>query len=127
MSMSLSRREFCWDSALSLAALSAMAYAQESTSKPAEKALRWGIIGTGHRGLNAHIPAIKSNDRFEILGVCDVMQNHLAKAQKAAPRAQGYNDYQKLLANPDINAVLIATPNLVHKEVVLAALQAGKH
>src|SRR5262249_1169306 len=33
----------------------------------------------------------------------------------------------KLLANPDINAVLIATPNMFHPEMVPAALQAGKH
>ena len=31
------------------------------------------------------------------------------------------------LANPDVNAVVIATPNLLHREMLLAALQAGKH
>ena len=64
---------------------------------------------------------------MRILGVCDVMENHLAAAAKKAPGATTYTDYHKLLANPDINAVLIATPNCVHKEVVLAALEAGKH
>lgn len=125
--MAVSRRAFLKSSAATFATISAVAYAQDSTSKPADKILRWGVIGIGHRGRGAHIPAIKSFDQFEILGVCDVMENHLGQAQKSVPRAQPYSDYQKLLANPDINAVLIATPNVVHKEVVLAALQAGKN
>ena len=60
--------------------------------------------------------------------MCDVMENHLAAgAKRAGGSVQSYSDYQKLLANPDINAVLIATPNLLHRDVVLAALEAGKH
>jgi predicted dehydrogenase len=76
-----------------------------------------------------HITALNSfPDEIKILGVCDVMENHLAAgAKKAGAGVQSYTDFQKLLANPDINAVLIATPNCVHKEVVVAALQAGKH
>lgn len=93
-----------------------------------EKLLRWGIIGTGSRALKAHVPALKAFPEFEVLGACDVMDNHLAAARKRlGEKCQGYKDYQKLLANPDINAVMIATPNCWHKEMVLAALQAGKH
>src|SRR5439155_27378628 len=65
---------------------------------------------------------------MQILAVCDVMENHLAAgATKAGEGVVTFTDYQKLLANPDINAVLIATPNCLHHEMVLAALQAGKH
>ena len=35
-----------------------------------------------------------------------------------------YADYQKLLADPNVNAVVIATPNLLHREMLRAALQA---
>ncbi len=99
-----------------------------STTKASEPLLGWGIIGPGHRG-SIHINAIKGFSKDgRILGVCDVMENHLAAAvKKVGDGVQSYTDYQKLLANPDINAVLIATPNCVHKEVVLAALEAGKH
>ena len=100
----------------------------QQTPSPREKLLRWGIIGTGSRGLKAHVPALKSFKEFEVLGACDVMENHLAAALKRlGSGCEGYKDYQKLLANPDINAVMIATPNCWHKEMVLAALQAGKH
>ena len=107
-------------------ALPACAFA-ESTTKAGEPALCWGVIGVGHRG-GIHLNAINSlPDDMQILGLCDVMESHLAAAAKKAPAGQTYSDYQKLLANPDINAVMIATPNCVHKDVVLAALSAGKH
>ncbi|MEA2710701.1 MAG: hypothetical protein QOF78_3302 [Phycisphaerales bacterium] len=101
----------------------------EVSAEKAGKTLRWGIIGTGARATRAHIPAIKSfSDDMEIVAVCDVMENHLADGVKrAGDTVQTYSDYQKLLANKDINAVCIATPNLLHKEMVCAALDAGKH
>jgi predicted dehydrogenase len=92
-----------------------------------EVQLRFGIIGAGYRG-STHIDAINSFAHCRILGVCDVREKQLAAGVKrAGKKAIAYRDYQKLLANPDISAVLIATPNCSHKELVLAALQAGKH
>ena len=94
-----------------------------------QRTLRWGVIGTGHRAGVAHIPAIRSfPDDMQIVALCDVMENHLAAGVKrAGSSVQTFIDYQKLLASPDINAVMIATPNMWHKEMVIAALEAGKH
>ena len=96
---------------------------------PTAKAVRWGIVGTGHRGRVAHIPAMQLfPGEMEIVAACDVMENHLQQAvAKIGGKVQGYTDYQNFLANPDVNAIAIATPNCRHKEMVLAALQAGKH
>ena len=125
----ITRRGFLQSSCAAAAALAmpACVFAQ-AASQPSDKTLRWGVIGTGHRG-SIHVSAIKSfPDDMQILGVCDVMENHLAAgAKKAGAGVSTFNDYQKLLANSDINAVLIATPNCLHHEMVLAALQAGKH
>jgi predicted dehydrogenase len=123
------RREFLRTSIIAGAAFAACGFAGVAKAQAtAEAPLRWGVIGTGHRG-GIHIGAIKSfKEQCKILGVCDVMENHLAAgAKRAGEGVQTYSDYQKLLSNNDINAVLIATPNCVHKEVVVAALQAGKH
>src|SRR5688500_14116433 len=91
-------------------------------------ALRWGIIGTGTRGNQTHVPAIHAAEQCELLALCDVAEDRLgAAANRAGKKVATYADYQKLLANPDVNAVVIATPNLLHREMLLAALQAGKH
>jgi predicted dehydrogenase len=127
-STSIRRRDFLRRSAAIAGALTlpACAFAQAASAK--DKSLRWGVIGTGHRATVAHIPAIKSfSDDMQIVAVCDVMENHLAAGAKRAGDVDQYSDYQKLLTRQDINAILIATPNLWHKEMVVAALDAGKH
>jgi predicted dehydrogenase len=91
-------------------------------------ALRWGIIGTGTRGAFTHIPTMKEAPESELLALCDVSEERLTSAAaKVGHAVATHSDYQKLLANPDINAVVIAVPNLLHREMLLAALQAGKH
>jgi predicted dehydrogenase len=126
----ITRRRFLQTAGATAAAISAGAclFAGETAPKTGDKPLRWGVIGTGHRG-SIHLSAIKSfPDDMQILAVCDVMENHLAAgAKKAGDGVATFTDYQKLLANGDINAVLIATPNCLHHEMVLAALQAGTH
>src|SRR5688500_10514721 len=90
--------------------------------------LRWGIIGTGTRGALTHIPVMKHAPESKLVALCDVSEDRLkSAASRAGAPVKTYSDYQKLLANPDVNAVVIASPNLYHREQFLAALQAGKH
>jgi len=51
----------------------------------------------------------------------------LKRGAALAPTAEKYDDYTKLIGNPEIQAVIVATPSHLHKEIVLAALAAGKH
>jgi len=62
-----------------------------------------------------------------VVAVCDTYEPFLRRGKEAAPKAEGYTDYRKLLENKDVQAVLIATPSHQHKEIALAAMQAGKH
>jgi predicted dehydrogenase len=90
--------------------------------------LRWGIIGTGTRGAFTHIPVLKEAPESQVVALCDVAESRLqSAASKIGHPVASYGDYQKLLANADVNAVVIATPNLLHREMLQAALQAGKH
>lgn len=100
---------------------------QPIRAKPAP-ALRWGIIGTGTRGAFTHIPVLKDAPDSELVALCDISEQRLeTAASKVGHPVATHRDYQKLLADPDINAVVIATPNLLHREMLKAALQAGKH
>jgi predicted dehydrogenase len=105
-----------------------IARAADSPEADKEITLRWGIIGTGTRGAFTHIPVLKEAPESQIAALCDVAEDrlHSAAARVGRPVAT-YGDYQKLLASPDINAVVIAVPNLLHREMLDAALAAGKH
>ena len=131
-----SRRKFLATSAITAAGLvasqtrSLLADSPQPNNSTARASafLHWGIIGTGTRGAFTHIPALTEAPDSELIALCDVAQDRLSLAAgKVAHPVATYGDYQKLLDNPDINAVVIAVPNLLHREILLAALQAGKH
>jgi len=98
----------------------------------------------------ANIENIKGSDQYEtwlsfddmnvvLTGVCDVHDMHAERAMDSArngvkatkgekiPKVKRYKHYQDLLANPDIDAVIIATPDFHHAHMTIEALQAGKH
>jgi predicted dehydrogenase len=86
------------------------------------------LVGTGTRGAFTHIPVLKEAPSSELIALCDVSEERLrAAAAKCSKPPVTYSDYQKLLANTEINAVIIATPNLFHREMLQAAIQARKH
>lgn len=65
---------------------------------------------------------------IRITGVCDAYQPYLDWGIEAsAGRAKPYRDYRQLLESPDVDAVIIATPDHWHAPMTIAAAQAGKH
>ena len=131
---SVSRRGFMTRAAAACAAGSTLAasmrgvFAQASQDEAKTATLRWGIIGTGTRGTFTHIPVIKEAPQSQLVALCDVHEGRLrTAASKVDHPVQTYSDYQQLLSDRDVNAVVIASPNLFHREQLLAALQAGKH
>ena len=124
----LSRRSFVAAAAAGAVASMTLRLAADTPAAGAGAALRWGIIGTGTRGAFTHIPVLKEAPESQLVALCDVSEERLSAAAAKAPgKVATYADYQKLLADPDVNAVVVATPNLFHREHLLAALQAGKH
>jgi len=63
----------------------------------------------------------------EITAICDTYAASLRRSAAAAPGAIQTPDYKTLLDNKDIKALVVATPTHQHKDIVLAALKAGKH
>jgi predicted dehydrogenase len=84
------------------------------------------LIGVGPWGreLLTHLGRVQA---LSLVAVCDSYPPFLKRAQEAAPKAQALADYRAVLALPDVDAVIIATPTHTHKDIALAALQAGKH
>jgi predicted dehydrogenase len=85
--------------------------------------IRIGLIGAGGAARAIHIPGFALYDGVEIAAVCD--SNREAAAATGVPDVT--SDIGNLLARDDIHAIINATPNYLHREVVLAAARAGKH
>lgn len=86
--------------------------------------LTYGVIGTGGRGRYLR-------DKFQKLGaqcvaLCDVYEPFLNEAKKASPDAKTYLESNDLLAQKDLDFVVIATPDHQHYPNLLAALAAKK-
>jgi predicted dehydrogenase len=67
----------------------------------------------------------------QLAGVCDVFDLRTAMGVQAGSlnglKTKGYRDYRRMLEDPDIDAVVIATPDHWHAPMCIDALQAGKH
>jgi predicted dehydrogenase len=92
---------------------------------PAPETLGVGVVGLG-RG-RAFVSWFREFPGVEVRAVCDVAPGYArAVAEKlAVPRC--YEDLEGMLADPEIDVVVIETPDDRHGEQTLAALQAGKH
>lgn len=84
-----------------------------------------GIIGAGHFGA-VHARALASIDEARLVAACGPNADTLA-AFTARHGGTATTDWRDLLAIPDIDIVVIATPHHLHHEVAIAALEAGKH
>ena len=92
----------------------------------ANERVRLGIIGPGDRGMQLVREALACANT-ELVAFADVYTRRLEDAKKLVPAAKTYLDYRYLLDDKSIDAVLIATPQHLHCEHFVAALDAGKH
>ncbi|MBF4468648.1 MAG: Gfo/Idh/MocA family oxidoreductase [Methanobrevibacter arboriphilus] len=84
-----------------------------------------GVIGVGAMGYN-HARVYYRLDNANLIGVSDVSESTLSKVSKKYD-TKGYNDYMDLLKNPEIEAVSVCVPTTHHYNVVMAAIEHGKH
>ncbi len=84
------------------------------------------VIGLGDQGREI-LRALQVVPGADIQMVCDSYPSIHKRALERAPKATPVEDYRKVLDNKSVQAVWIATPSHLHKDLVLAALQAGKH
>ena len=75
------------------------------------KKIKVGLIGTGMIGKAAHIPGFTSvPEECELAWICDLKPKALAEGSAMVPSAKTTDDYKVLLADPEIDAIAVATP-----------------
>jgi predicted dehydrogenase len=92
----------------------------------AHNRVRFGIIGAGARGTELLRDALACPNT-ECTGVADIYTRRLEESRTIAPSARQHTDYRRLLEDPAVDAVLIATPQHLHAGHFVAALDASKH
>jgi predicted dehydrogenase len=102
---------------------------------PKLEKVRWGAIGVGARG-SGHVEQLAQIEGSEIVAICDLYEDwanrSAAGVEKLGKRRPDLycgspTKYHEMLARPDIDAVVIATPWEEHAPMAIAAMQAGKH
>jgi len=88
--------------------------------------LQIAVFGAGHWGPNL-IRNFHNHQASDVAWVVDRDESRLALTQSRYPEIQVATDTACVLADPRVDAVVIATPTSTHYEFALAALQAGKH
>ena len=89
--------------------------------------LNLGIVGCGRVTTMFHLKAIKEVEDLSIVAVVDRHKPSMEGVKNACGANKGYCDFFKLLSDPQVEAVVINTPPQLHEEMVIQALQAGKH
>src|SRR3990170_5098223 len=93
------------------------------------KQVRTGVIGCGGIAERAHIPNLLAEPQVRLEALADINESKLRLIQQNFnfPADKSFTDYARVLDLQDVDAVIVATPADTHGEIVLKALEAGKH
>jgi len=88
--------------------------------------LKVGIVGSAFVS-NLHAEAFQEVAEAEIVAVCSPNKSHVEDFSRKWKIPTALTDYRKLMDRKDVDVVAVGIPNHLHREVVVAAAQAGKH
>ena len=86
-----------------------------------------GVIGVGGISNSVHLPGLSLCEQAEIVAVCDSEPERLKRVAQDYGVSNTFSEYERLLQHPAVDAVVIATPTVLHAPIARAAIAAGKH
>jgi predicted dehydrogenase len=92
-----------------------------------KRALRIGVLGAGAISQAAHFEACRKAKNASLYAICDVAEDLLERVAAIHTPEKSYSDYDAMLADPEVDAVIVAIADQFHVPMALKALQAGKH
>ncbi|SHE76053.1 Predicted dehydrogenase [Mariniphaga anaerophila] len=129
--MNSDRRRFIRNSALATAAISTFPTIMNACASPAET-VRVGLIGCRSMGFSDLKSFLKEGNNVDCVALCDVdskiLESRAADVEKMTNKKPVlYADFREMLDSPDVDAVIVGTPDHWHADMMIMALQAGKH
>ena len=125
----VTRREFLKTAATVAAASSLTGLGAPAilSAQSAGNPVRYGFIGTGTEGCTL-LKFLATIPEGRCIATCDIYPPNLKKGvETIGSNPETYTEYRKMLERKDMDAVLIATPLNLHAQMVVDALNAGKH
>lgn len=100
---------------------------KQDTTFNNERRLKVGILGCGQIAQAAHFDSVVKASNAQLYAICDVAEDLLQHMACTYNPVKTFRDYDQMLADPDLDAVIVATSDPFHVPTSMAALQAGKH
>lgn len=92
-----------------------------------DRRLRVGVLGCGPIAQAAHFESCAKARNADLYAICDVADDLRARMAATHAPEKSFADYDAMLADPDLEAVIIATSDAFHVPAAIRALEAGKH
>src|SRR5215210_261744 len=92
--------------------------------------IRLGLVGASVKGTwsaRSHLPAVQASSDVELTAVCTTRADSAEAARQAYGARLAFDDYRKMIASPEIDAVAVVVRVPSHYAPTKAALEAGKH
>ena len=117
----ITRRQFLRNT--SVLASSSFFIPRLSGAESANEKLNVAVIGVANQG-QYNLNNVASQN---VVALCDVDENFLAKAAEKFPQAKKFSDFRRLIDERNIDAIVVATPDHTHAVATMAALKSGRH
>lgn len=95
--------------------------------KKDDRQLKLGILGAGPIAQLAHFESASKARNVELYAVCDVADDLRDRMARSYDVHHSFAQYEEMLADPELDAVIVATSDSFHVQAALAAIRAGKH
>ena len=92
-----------------------------------QEPVRIALVGLGDIAVRAHLPALLREPRAEVAALVDTDPSRIGPAAALAPGAQVVEDVEDVLTDPEIDAVVLATPPWATAGLARRAVEAGKY
>src|SRR4051794_8802749 len=92
-----------------------------------QSTLRIGVLGCGQIAQAAHFEACRRARNAELYAICDVAEDLVERMTLIHEPKASFRDYDQMLADPNVDAVIVAIADQFHVSAARRAIEAGKH